>query len=57
MLLLRRRASLLCSLIGRSCDERADDDSTSDSEPVAKKPKGLHEERIEALKKKGPDPW
>ena len=33
------------------------DDDASDSEPVAKKPKGLHEERIEALKKKGPDPW
>jgi hypothetical protein len=34
-----------------------EDDDASDSEPVAKKPKGLHEERIEALKKKGPDPW
>jgi FtsZ-binding cell division protein ZapB len=34
-----------------------DDDDASDSEPVAKKPKGLHEERIEALKDKEPDPW
>ena len=25
--------------------------------PPAKKPKGLREERIEALKEKGPDPW
>ena len=33
------------------------DDDASDSEPVAKKPKGLREERIEALKDKGPDPW
>ena len=36
------------------------DDDASDSEPdapPAKKPKGLREERIEALKKKGPDPW
>ena len=33
------------------------DDDASDSEPVAKKPKGLREERIEALKEKGPDPW
>ena len=33
------------------------DDDASDSEPVAKKPKGLREERIEALKDKEPDPW
>ena len=36
------------------------DDDASDSEPdapPAKKPKGLREERIEALKEKGPDPW
>ena len=46
-----------CSLIGRSCDERADDDGASDSEPVAKKPKGLREERMEALNDKAPDPW
>ena len=36
------------------------DDSTSDSEPdapPAKKPKGIREERIEALNDKAPDPW